>query len=99
MMIARHGIIMTVGVYSNATGDNKHAQLQKDVIQTLARQEHILQVHGFYYDEAAGSVSVDVVPDRSVTEDEAFIRLLKEQLTAAVPGVPVSIIVDHNYSE
>ena len=99
MMIAKHGIIMTVGVYANATGDNKHAQLQKDVIQTLARQEHILQVHGFYYDEATGALSVDVVPDRSVTDDEAFIRLLKEQLTAAVPGLPMSIIIDHNYSE
>ena len=99
MMAARHGIIMTVGVYANATGDNPHAQLQKDVIQTLVRQEHILQVHGFYYDEAAGCVSVDVVPDRSVTDDEAFIRLLQEQLSAAAPGIPVSIIIDHNYSE
>ena len=98
-MISNHGIIMTVGVYANATGDNKHAQFQKDVIHTLARQEHILQVHGFYYDEAAGSISVDVVPDRSITDDEALIRLLKEQLSAAVPGVPVSIIIDHNYSE
>ena len=99
MMIVRHGIIMTVGVYANTTGDNKYAQLQKDVIQTLARQEHILQVHGFYYEEADGSVSVDVVPDRSVTDDDAFIRLLKEQLGATVPGVPVSIIIDHNYCD
>ena len=99
MMIANHGIIMTVGVYANATGDNIHAQLQRDVIQTLARQEHILQVHGFYFDEADGSVSVDVGPDRSVTDDDAFIRLLKEQLAAAVPGIPVSIIIDHNYSD
>lgn len=99
MMAARHGIVMTVGVYANATGDNPHAQLQKDVIQTLARQEHILQVHGFYYDDAAGCVSVDVVPDRSVTDDEAFIRLLQEQLSAAAPGIPVSIIIDHNYSD
>ena len=99
MMIAKHGIIMTVGVYANATGDNKHAQLQKDVIQTLARQEHVIQVHGFYYDEASGTLSVDVVPDRSITDDEAFIRMLKEELTAVVPDVPASIIVDHNYSE
>ena len=99
MMLVNHGIIMTVGVYANATGDNKHAKLQKDVIQTLAKQEHIIQVHGFYYDDASGSLSVDVVPDRSITDDEAFISLLKEQLSAAVSGIPVSIIIDHNYSE
>ena len=99
MMLANHGIIMTVGVYANVTGDNKQAQLQKDVMQTLARKEHILQVHAFYYDEAACRLSIDVVPDRSVTDDEAFICQLKEQLSAAVPGIPVSIIIDHNYSE
>lgn len=99
MMLANHGIIMTVGVYANATGDNKYAQLQKDVIQTLAKQEHVIQVHGFYYDETAGVLSFDVVPDRSVTDDEAFIGLLKEQLSAAIPGVSVSILIDHNYSE
>ena len=68
-------------------------------MQTLARKEHILQVHAFYYDEAACRLSIDVVPDRSVTDDEAFIRLLKEQLSAAIPGIPVSIIIDHNYSD
>ena len=99
MMLDKHGIIMTVGVYDNATGDDKQAQLQKDVIQALARQEHILQVHGFYYDEAASTVSVDVVPDRSVTDDEAFISVLQEQLGAAIPGISVSIVIDHNYSE
>ena len=99
MMLANHGIIMTVGVYSNATGDNTHTQLQKQVVQTLTRQEHILQVHAFYYDESSGSVSVDVVPDRSVTDDEAFLRLLEEQLSTAVPGIQASIVIDHNYSE
>lgn len=99
MMMANHGIIMTVGVYANATGDDKNARLQRDVVQTLARQEHVIQVHGFFYDEAAGSISVDVVPDRSVTDDAAFVCLLLEQLKAAVPGIPVSIVIDHNYSE
>ena len=99
MMLTNHDIIMTVGVYSNATGNNKHTRLQKQVVQTLTLQEHILQVHAFYYDEASDSVSVDVVPDRSVTDDEAFIRLLEEQLAASVPGIPVSIVIDHNYSE
>lgn len=99
MMMASHGIVMTVGVYANATGDDKYARMQRDVVQTLARQEHIIQVHGFYYDEAAGSISVDVVPDHSVTDDQAFASMLLEQLSAAVPGIPVSIVIDHNYSD
>ena len=98
-MLARHGIIMTVGIYANATGDNKHAQLQKDVIQTLARQEHVLQVHGFYYYQDENLVSVDVVPDLSVTDDASFTLQLTEQLKPVLPNQKVSILIDHNYSE
>ena len=98
-MLTQYGIIMTVGVYSVATGDDSDAELQRKVIQTLTRQEHILQVHGFYYDKAANCASIDVVPDRTVTDDAAFINLLSEQLKAAVPDVPVSVFIDHNYSD
>ena len=99
LMLAKYGIIMTVGVYSVATGDNKEVELQRSVVQTLARQEHIVQVHGFYYDKDKNRASVDIVPDRTVTDDEAFIGLLSEQLKAAVPDIPVSILIDHNYSD
>ena len=98
-MLTQYGIIMTVGVYSVATGDDSDAELQRKVIQTLTRQEHILQVHGFYYDKAANCASIDVVPDRTVTDDAAFIDQLSEQLKAAVPDVPVSVFIDHNYSD
>ena len=98
-MLSKYGIIMTVGVYSVATGDNKNAELQRNVVQTLAQQEHVVQVHGFYYDKENNSVSVDVVPDRSITDDEAFIQILLEQLKAAVPDSAVRVVVDHNYSD
>jgi len=97
MMLERHGIVMTVGIYSNATGDSKYAQLQRDVIQLLSRQEHVMQVHGFYCDDE--HISVDVVTDYSVTDDQAFIRHLTEQLTPVLSGRQVSIIIDHNYSD
>ena len=98
-MLSRHGIIMTVGIYANATGDNKNAQLQKEVLQILARQKHVLQVHGFYYYPDKDLVSVDVVPDLSVTDDAAFTQLLLDQLKQVLPGQQVSIIIDHNYCD
>ncbi|MCR5019228.1 MAG: cation diffusion facilitator family transporter [Bacteroidales bacterium] len=97
MMLERHGIVMTVGIYSNATGDSKYAQLQRDVIQILSHQEHVIQVHGFYCDDE--HVSVDVVIDYSVADDHALIRHLSEQLTPVLAGRQVSIIIDHNYSD
>ena len=98
-MYDQYGIIMTVGIYSIATGDNKCTELQRNVIQTLSQQEHVLQVHAFYDNQEKNSVSVDVVPDRTVTNDEAFIGLLQEQLKAVAPGMSIGIVIDHNYSD
>ncbi|MCR4565638.1 MAG: cation diffusion facilitator family transporter [Bacteroidales bacterium] len=99
MMYARHHIIMTVGIYSVATGDNPDAALQKIVVQTLMKDEHIKQVHGFFCYEGENRISVDVVPDMSVTDDRAFIETLQAALKEVLPDRQVSIIIDHNYSE
>jgi len=96
---ARHGIILTVGIYAVATGDNRRAQLQHTVMQALAAHEHIEQVHGFFYFEDEHRVSVDVVPDLTIHDDAAFIRELTAQLQPLIPDNRLSIVIDHNYSE
>ena len=98
-MYERHGIIMTVGVYAVATGDNKRTELQNKVIQTLAANKEIVQVHGFYYLEKDNMLSVDVVPDISVHDDAALISKLTAQIEPFAPGLQVIVVVDHNYSE
>jgi cation diffusion facilitator family transporter len=98
-MFERHGIIMTVGVYAMATGDNRHAELQTQVMQTLAAHKDILQVHGFYYSEKDNMLSVEVVPDIAIHDDAAFVRLLTNEIQPLVPDMQVVIVVDHNYIE
>ena len=98
-MFDRHGIIMTVGVYAVATGENKRAQLQHTLMQAAAAHEHVEQVHGFYYFENERRVSIDVVPDITVHDDAAFIQELKSELQPLAPDDKVSIVIDHNYSE
>ena len=98
-MFERHGIVMTVGVYAIATGENKRYHLQSAVMQTLAKHKEIIQVHGFYYFEEEHRISVDVVPDISVHDEAALSARLTEELKAAVPGEEISIVIDHNYSE
>lgn len=99
MMMSSHGIVMTVGIYAIATGNNRHAELQKEVVQTLSQQEHVIQVHGFYYYESENCVSVDVVPDMTVTDDLAFINLLTEKLKPILKDLQISIVIDHNYCD
>jgi hypothetical protein len=56
-------------------------------------------VHGFYYAEKDNMLSVDVVPDLSVHDDNAFVSQLTDEIQPLVPGTNVVIVVDHNYSE
>jgi len=98
-MFARHGIIMTVGVYAVATGENKRAELQHAIMQAAAAHEHVEQVHGFYYFEDERRVSIDVVPDLTIHDDAAFIQELQSELQPLAPDDTVSIVIDHNYSE
>ena len=98
-MYEHHGIIMTVGVYAVATGDNRRAELQSKVMQSLAAHKDIVQVHGFYYSEKDQMLSVDVVPDISVHDDAALISQLTEEIQPLVPDMQVVIVIDHNYSE
>lgn len=98
-MFARHGIIMTVGVYAVATGDNSRAELQGKVMQALAEHKEIIQVHGFYYFEQEHRISVDVVPDISVHDEAALAAQLSTEIKSIVPDEEVTIVIDHNYSE
>ena len=98
-MYAKHGIIMTVGVYAIATGENKRTELQNAVMQSLAKHKDITQVHGFYYFDHENRISIDVVPDISIHDEPAFSRQLEEELKAVVPDMEISIVIDHNYSE
>ena len=98
-MFVRHGIIMTVGVYAIATGENRMSELQTQVIQTLSAHKEIVQVHGFYYSERDKMLSVDVVPDISVHDDAVLTAQLTAEIQPLVPEMQVVVVVDHNYSE
>jgi len=94
----RLGIILTIGIYAIATGQNEQVQRQTMVMRALAAHKEITQVHGYLYDENEHRISVDVVPDISVTDEKGLEQQLTEELKQLLPGEQVTIIIDHNYS-
>lgn len=98
-MYEQHGIIMTVGVYAVATGENRRTELQSKVMQSLAAHKDIVQVHGFYYSEKENYLSIDIVPDISVHDDDALVSQLTNEIQPLVPDAQVAVVVDHNYTE
>ncbi|MBP5306695.1 MAG: cation transporter [Paludibacteraceae bacterium] len=98
-MYERHGIIMTVGVYAIATGNNRNAELQSKVMHALSERPDVVQLHGYFYSETDHLLSVDVVPDVSVRDVEGFVRQLSELIQPFAPDAKVDIVVDHLYTE
>ena len=98
-MIEHHNIILTVGVYAIATGDNRRTEIQTAVSKVIASHKEIVQAHGFYYDEGENYVSVDVVPDLSVHDETGLVSTLITEIQPLVPNMRVEIVVDHNYTE
>lgn len=98
-MFQDHGIVMTVGVYAVATGDNQRKEMQTLVMRTMAAHKELVQVHGFYYSEKDNLVTVDVVPDISVHDDQTLCQTLTGELSDLLPGRNILVTIDHNYSE
>ena len=99
MMFEKHGIVMTVGIYAIATGENQRAELQSKVMKALAARKELVQVHGFYCSEKDRMLSVDVVPDISCHGEASLRTVLTEEIQALAPDMQVIIVIDHNYSE
>lgn len=98
-ILEKHNIVLTIGIYAIATGDNRRAELQTKVMHILTNHKEIVQVHGFLYSEKENSLSFDIIPDYSVHDEDALVNQLIEEIKPLVPGMSIAIVVDHNYSE
>ena len=100
LMYTHHGIVMTVGVYAVATGDNPRASLQREVLRRALAHPEVVQAHGFFYSEQDHMLSIDVVPEFGIRDFEPVAKALSEELKPLVPeGFLVNVVVDYNYSE
>lgn len=97
-MFLKHGIILTVGIYAINT-KGKLGTLQKDVMTFINNQPNVLQSHGFYYYSDKNLVTIDIIPNESVHDDNVFAEEMKEKLNKQFPAYKFSIVIDHNYTE
>ncbi len=44
-------------------------------------------------------LSIDIVPDISVHDDDALVSQLTNEIQPLVPDAQVAVVVDHNYTE
>ena len=94
-----HVILTAVGVYSYNTQDEKAVAVKNEIRGILEKYDHILQMHGFYLDEAEKRIKFDVIiafeaPDR----DGEYEEILKE-VSERYPDYSVRINLDADMSD
>lgn len=92
------GIIMTIGIYAVYTGDTPMARLQKAVVQASNDHPGVAQAHAFYYYAEKNLITIDLVPDESVKDIQAFADTMNQFLHELFPEHKFFVVVDFNYS-
>ena len=97
---SKHGVIVsTVGVYSVNTGDDEAARISGNIRNMVSAHDGVLQLHGFYADTAAKSITFDVVLDFAVDDRYALYEQIKSEVAQAYPDYSVRVALDIDSSD
>lgn len=97
-ILNKNGIIVTIGIYAINT-HGEQAEIQKKVMSAVSGMEKVESLHAFYYYEDKKLVTLDVVPNSYVHDDNAFREMIQKELKALYPNFEFDILIDHNYLE
>jgi cation diffusion facilitator family transporter len=95
-----YGVILTgISVYSVNTKNDAAALLQQDIRRTVMAHDHVLQMHGFYLDEATKDIRFDIIIDFAAPDREGVYRQIVSELENQYPGYTFTVSLDVDVSD
>lgn len=92
------GVVLTVGIYASQNSSAEAARIRDAVDAAVAKHPDILQLHGFYADEAQKTITFDLVIDFKA--DAAAIKdEVTREVSSACPGYTVFAVLDSDYGD
>ncbi len=92
-------LLQALGIYSYNTGDNEAIQIREDVRRRVFAHEGVLQMHGFYLDEATRVLTFDLVLDFAVKDRNALHEQISNEIRDAYPQYQVFVAQDTDVSD
>ena len=74
-------------------------RMLQDIRHVVMDREHVLQMHGFYLDEAAKTIRFDVVIDFAAPDRVGEYRQIVEALERQYPGYTFAVALDVDASD
>ena len=96
----KHGVILTaIGVYSVNTKNPEAVEAREKVTGIVMSHEHILQMHGFYYDKAEKTIRFDIVVSFNAPDRRQVYKEVCEAVQKAYPDYTLQVTMDTDFSE
>ena len=97
---AAHRVIMTtVGIYSVNTKNDAAAAMLQEIRSLVMSHDHILQMHGFYVNEAEKTVTFDIVIDFTEGQKKELYSRICDELQQRYPDYSFVITMDTDISD
>ena len=96
----KHGVILTaIGVYSVNTKNPEAVEAREKVAGIVMSHEHILQMHGFYYDKPEKTIRFDIVVSFNAPDRHQVYKEICEAVQNAYPDYTLQVAMDTDFSE
>ena len=96
----KHNVILTaVGVYSVNTRDPEAIAARSRVTEIVLTRPEVLQMHGFYVDNAAKTMRFDIIVSFDAKDRHEVYREIYADVQKAFPGYSLQIGLDTDFSE
>ena len=95
-----NGVILTgVGIYAKNTKDDEAARLHDEIRRVVMARDYVLQMHGFYLNEAEKTIQFDVVLDFEAPDEMALYAGFVKDVQALVPDYKLVITPDKDITD
>ena len=96
----KHNVLLTaIGVYSVNTKNPDAVAAREKVTGIVMSHAHILQIHGFYYDEAEKKIRFDIVVSFSAPDRHQVYSEVCADVQKAYPDYTLQVAMDTDFSE
>ena len=96
----KHDVLLTaVGVYSVNTKDPEAAAARQTVSEIVTGNPDVLQMHGFYLDQAEKTLRFDIVVSFDAADRKQVYREVCEKVQQAFPDYTLQVAMDTDFSE
>lgn len=96
----KYNVALTgVGIYSVNTQDARAVKMQDEIRKRVMAHEYVLQMHGFYVNEAKRRMSLDVVVSFAAPDRRAVYEEVAADIRGAYPDYDVRVAMDADFNE